>query len=137
MFGSLCFASTLSKGRNKFAARSRRSVFLGCPMGVKGYKLLDLHTQEIFISWDVIFYEHIFPFKHLSSTFSQDTLLVLPVSPDINLDPISGDFPIPTSDHHSSSPSRNLEQPVAHDSSRNFAQDSVLHEFPSVIVKPT
>jgi len=29
----------------------------------KGYKLLNLMTNKTFVSRDVIFYEHIFPFK--------------------------------------------------------------------------
>lgn len=38
-------------------------MFLGYPSGYKGYKLLNLETNEIFISRDVIFHEIIFPFK--------------------------------------------------------------------------
>jgi hypothetical protein len=45
-------------------------VFLGYPSGVKGYKLLDLHTSKLFISRDVVFHETIFPFK--AKTCSQD-----------------------------------------------------------------
>lgn len=42
-------------------------MFLGYPFAKKGYKLYNLHTKQCFISGDVVFHEHHFPF---SSDFS-------------------------------------------------------------------
>lgn len=57
-------------------------VFLGYPSVVKGYKLYDVVTKQIFISRDVIFHEEIYPFH---TVIDKDQLidpfpyLVLPI----------------------------------------------------------
>jgi hypothetical protein len=48
---------------------------LGYPQGTKGYRLLDLSTNQIFVSRDVVFYENSFPF-HTSHYFIPNTQTV-------------------------------------------------------------
>ena len=69
-FGCLCFTSTLSCNRTKFSPHATPCVFRGYPLGYKGYKLLDLSTNTVFISCDVIFHESTFPLSSSPSPTS-------------------------------------------------------------------
>jgi len=62
-FGSLCFASTLSLHKTKLESKSKKCLFLGYKFNVKCYILFDLKTKQIFSSTNVLFYEHILPYK--------------------------------------------------------------------------
>ena len=59
-FGCLCYGSTLSSKRNKFTPHACASVFRGYPFGYKGYKLLDLESNSIYITRKSSFMNHYF-----------------------------------------------------------------------------
>lgn len=63
VFGCLAFsANTATKG-DKFQPRGIPCVFLGYPPLTKGFRLLNLITNETFVSRDVKFNEKVFPFN--------------------------------------------------------------------------
>ncbi|KAL2901568.1 Retrovirus-related Pol polyprotein from transposon RE1 [Bienertia sinuspersici] len=64
VFGCLCFAHNQQTKGDKFAPRSRRCLFVGYPQGKKGWRMYDLDTHEFFVSRDVLFYEHEFPYEN-------------------------------------------------------------------------
>ena len=62
IFGCLCYAYNHQRPKDKFESRSRKCVFIGYPHGKKGWKVYDLETGNMFVSRNVIFEEHTFPF---------------------------------------------------------------------------
>ena len=82
-FGCLCFATNVSPHKHKFSPRARKSVFLGYPFNIKGYKLFNIQSHSIFISRDVVFHEFVFPFASNTSIPSTD-LIPLPSIPPIS-----------------------------------------------------
>ncbi|KAL2242589.1 UNVERIFIED_CONTAM: Retrovirus-related Pol polyprotein from transposon RE1 [Sesamum indicum] len=61
-FGCLCFAANVNPFKRKFEPRAVRCIFLGYAQGRKGYKVMSLDTNEIFVTRDIIFHEQNFPF---------------------------------------------------------------------------
>lgn len=69
-FECLCFPTSLGTHKTKFEPRTTPHIFLGYPFGIKGYKVLNLQTERLHVSRDVLLHEHIFPFMSLAnSTF--------------------------------------------------------------------
>uniref|UniRef100_A0A803KNI3 Integrase catalytic domain-containing protein n=1 Tax=Chenopodium quinoa TaxID=63459 RepID=A0A803KNI3_CHEQI len=63
IFGCLAMASNLCRNVDKFSLRGVPCMFLGYPLNKKGYRLLNLAKNKIFVSRDVKFYESICPYK--------------------------------------------------------------------------
>ena len=64
VFNCLCHASNLLSQHTKFTSRAISAVFIGYPIGYKGYKLYDLEHKRFFISRVVTFVEDVFPFHN-------------------------------------------------------------------------
>ena len=67
VFGCACYPNTRPYNMHKLNFRSTQYTFLGYNLNHKGYKCLD-KNDKIFISRDVIFYEHSFPFSFSNSS---------------------------------------------------------------------
>jgi hypothetical protein len=62
VFGCSCWPNLRPYNKHKLAFRSKECVFLGYSSLHKGYKCLDPDSGRVYISWDVVFDEHKFPF---------------------------------------------------------------------------
>jgi hypothetical protein len=65
VFGCACWPNLHPYNKRKLAFRSRQCVFIGYSPHHKGVKCLEVFTGRVYISRDVVFYEHVFPFKKL------------------------------------------------------------------------
>lgn len=65
MFGCACWPNLRPYNTRKLQFCSKRCVFLGYSTHHKGYKCLDPSEGRVYISRDVVFDEHVFPFSTL------------------------------------------------------------------------
>lgn len=133
MFDSLCYANVMPQPSDKFAARAIKGVFLGYPYAKKGYKILNLATNQVFISRDVRFVENIFPFKDIEQSIVPSSLFPSsnhyvdddPFQYVLNSDiSIESSIPISDSSPHLSTDNISVESPVI---STSDSDHTVIH----------
>ena len=72
-FGCTCYPCLRPYTTSKLDSRSERCIFLGYSVFHHGYRCISLTSGKLYISSDVIFLEHIYPYKELSSINNPDT----------------------------------------------------------------
>lgn len=109
-FGCLAFAINPSRDKDKFLPRGVPCLFLGYPSNQKGYKLLNLTNQQLFISSDVKFVENVFPYN--ISTNSSSYLKPLPTPmPETSTTLIYSDCDLPTDTNIENEPIETPQNP--------------------------
>jgi hypothetical protein len=104
--------------------------FLGYPQGMKGYKLLNIHTNSVFVSRNVVFHEHIFPFASNDIIHSNDAVhksVLFKTSSNFSDDISNHSLPIAEShlnDDHSS------HDTISHDSHDHHLPSSNVNQHP-------
>jgi histone deacetylase 1/2 len=92
-FGCAMWPNLRPYNSRKLQFRSKRCVFLGYSNLHKGFKCLDPSEGRVYISRDVVFDEHIFPFSEMHPNVGARLRAELSLLPDIlkNLDSSFGD----------------------------------------------
>lgn len=120
VFGCACYPLLRPYATNKLQPRTKQCVFLGYPLGYKGYLYLDPVSERIYISCHVVFDEHVFPFASASPS----------TSPSHSPSPSSCDFALPIILQSTS----RLSSALVCDSMAGFSNMAAPNE--SVVVSP-
>jgi hypothetical protein len=81
-FGCACWPNLRPYNTRKLEFRSKQCVFLGYSNLHKGFKWLDPSIGRVYISRDVVFDEHVFPFSRLHPNVAAWLRAELSVLPD-------------------------------------------------------
>lgn len=107
--------------------RSKQCVFLGYSNLHKGFKCLDPNEGRVYISRDVVFDEHVFPFATLNPNAGARLHSELAVLPDVLQNPSSNFGDAILHDRHLSSPASTNSLPsfgiVGDDTGTNEAEN--------------
>jgi histone deacetylase 1/2 len=67
IFGCACWPNLRPYNKHKLEFRSKECAFRGYSNRQKGFKCLDISTDRVYISTNVVFDENVFPFSKLHS----------------------------------------------------------------------
>ena len=73
-FGCACYPCLCAYTTSKFDSQSERCIFLGYSAFHHGYRCMSLTSGKIYISRDVIFQEHIYPFQEQHEIINRETI---------------------------------------------------------------
>ena len=146
VIGCLTYAHNQHHKGDKFAARSRKCVFVGYPYGTKGWRMYDLELGVFFNSRDVVFCENEFPFAaeipsendHIlpgasfSNDIEDDFFQLVPTIPAVPSTPAIETATLLDKDVSSVTPPVSIESPAASSSfdSQNMSSFAETSEEP-------
>ncbi|XP_076937403.1 uncharacterized protein LOC143605020 [Bidens hawaiensis] len=88
---SCVYYRSIETGGDKFEPKGRPGVFLGYPLGTKGYKIHDIEHRKIITSRDVKFIETVFPFSQVKEGNTDMREFDFPMGYDTPFEPEPGE----------------------------------------------
>lgn len=107
IFGCACWPNLRPYNTKKLQFHSKRCVFLGYSNSHKGFKCLDPSKGRVYISRDIVFDEHVFPFSDLNpNAGARLRAEILPLPESLQNLTSFGDAKL--HDQHSTNPASNV-----------------------------